>query len=103
MLVLKNEMDLYDFKNEFWDELKDLPDEAIVIIFDSLCEMMFEGDYSITHVRDYIRFQMRVPSLDEVIGDYSIDIDAEDDADAKIETVEKYLNYNSPYNQKATQ
>jgi hypothetical protein len=95
MLVLKHEMDLYDFRNEFRDEFKDLPDEAIIIIFNSLCEMMFEGDYSIMHVRDYLRFQMRVSSLDEVIGDYSIDIDAEDDADAKIETVEKYLNYNT--------
>ena len=49
----------------------------------------------VMHVRDYLRFQMRVSSSDEVISDYSIDVDAEDDADAKIETVKEYLNYNT--------
>ena len=96
MLVLKHEMDLYDFENEFRDELKDLTNEAIVIIFDSLSEIMAEGDYTVMHVRDYLRFQMRVMSLKEVINDYGYNMDLQDlEDDELIEAVEEYLQYNT--------
>ena len=96
MLVLKHEMDLYDFENEFRDELKDLTNEAIVIIFDSLSEIMAEGDYSVMHVRDYIRYQMQVLSLKEVINSYGYLMALDDlEDDALIEEVEEYLQYNT--------
>jgi len=92
MLVLKNELDFYDFKSEFMDELTDLPNEAISIIFDSLCETMTNGDYTVTDVRDYLRFQLQVMSLNEVIDSYGLDFgDLEDDE--LIEEVEDYLHY----------
>lgn len=94
MLVLKNEMDLYDFEREFRDELKDLSYNGIEIVFNSLCEVMAEGNYSVMDVRDYLRFQMRVLSLDEVISDYIIDADDQED-DVLVEIVENYLNHNT--------
>ena len=90
MLVLKKELDLNEFEREFRDELKDISFDGIEIIFDSLCEIMAEGDYSVMHVRDYLRFQMRVSSLDEVINDYGLDLDDVED-DNLFDAVEEYL------------
>lgn len=94
MLVLKQELDLQGFEREFRDELKDLSFDGIEIVFDSLCDVMAGGDYSVMQVRDYLRFQMRISSLDEVISDYRIDTEDQED-DKLIEIVENYLNYNT--------
>lgn len=94
MLVLRKEMDFYDFKEEFSYVLEDLPFDAVELIFDSLCEVMAEGDYSVMHVRDYLRFQMQVMSLKEVIHDYGLDME-DLEGDALIDAVEEYLQYHT--------
>ena len=92
MLVLKKELYFYEFKNEFMDELKDLPNEAISIIFDSLCELMNNGEYTVTNIRDYLRFQLQVMSLNEIIDSYGLDFEGLE-GDELIEEVEDYLHY----------
>ena len=94
MLTIKKELDLQDFMSEYEDILKGLDYEACEIIYDSLCETMYEGAEDMT-VRDYIRFQVYVETQDEVIDNYDI-IDKEDmkdmDEDEVHEAVENYLN-----------
>lgn len=75
MLVLKKVFDFYDFIDEFRGELEGLPREAVVTIFDSLCESMFDGKHTVTDVSDYLRFHMRVSNLDDVIHDYGYMMD----------------------------
>jgi hypothetical protein len=78
MLVLKKEMYLEDFDQEFIDELSSLPSEATAIIFDSLCETMGGGWWSVDDVSDYLRFDVQVMSLEEVINDYGYLLDLDD-------------------------
>lgn len=96
MLVLKKELDLNEFENEFEDDLGYLSSEGVEIVFDALCDTMFDGDYTVTDVKDYLRFQMQVMSLDEVISAYGCNMDLQDlEDDALIEAVEDHLNYNT--------
>lgn len=96
MLVLKHEMDLQDFEREFRDELKDLSYDGIEIVFNSLCDVMAEGDYSVMDVRDYIRYQLQVMDLKEVIHSYGYNMDLQDlEDDALVEAVEEYLNHHT--------
>ena len=97
MLVLKNEFDFYDFEDTFIDELEGFSRKAKVIIYDSLCEMMNNGNYTVTDVRDYLKHQVSVMSLDEVIDSYGYDMDLNEDLDDAdlIEVVEDYLNNNT--------
>ena len=90
MLVLRKELDLNEFENEFEDELKDLSSEGIEIVFDSLCEVMFED--TVDGVSDYLRYQMQVMSLEEVINDYGYNMDLDDVEDDELfDVVEKHL------------
>lgn len=96
MLILKHEMYVFDFEQEFKRELQDLPYQAIEIIFDGLKETMHDGDYTVLNVRDYLRFQLQVMSLDEVIDSYGYDMGVDNlEGDALIEAVEDYLFYNT--------
>lgn len=96
MLVIKKELDLNDFMNEYEDILPE-DYEANEIIFEALCEMMYDGADDMT-IRDYIRFQMKISTQSELLSDYSI-IDEEDlqelDEDEIHEQVEEYLNDNT--------
>ena len=97
MLTIKKELSFYDFQNEYDDILNDIEYQAHEIIFDSLSEMFFEGTDDMT-VRDYIRFQLQVMTLKEVLNDYNIldDEEKEDLNDEDIlEVVEEYLNDNT--------
>ena len=95
MLVLKNELDLNEFEREFRDELQGLSGEGIEIVFDSLCEVMDDG-YTVMHVRDYLRFQMQVMSLKEVIDAYGYDMNLQDLEDAELfDAVEEHLQDNT--------
>lgn len=101
MLVLKKEMYLEDFEQEFDFELRGVSSEATAIIFDSLCEVNYNGDSTVDSVSDYLRFQVQVMSISEVINDYSysMDLDGLDVEDledeATIEAVTKYLEDNT--------
>ena len=96
MLTIKKEMDLNDFMNEYESILpKDY--EACEIIFNSLCEMMYDGAEDMT-IRDYIRFQMNISTSKELLNDYDI-IDKEDmksmEDDEIHDEIENYLNDNT--------
>jgi hypothetical protein len=100
MLVLKKELGLWEFEREFRDELKGLPLEAIEVIFNALCqfdleaiEVIFE---TVGSVRDYLRFQMQVMSLEEIIHSYGYLMDLEDlEGDELVEVVDEYLSNNT--------
>lgn len=95
MLVIKKELDVQDFKNEFHRQLKDLSLEGVEMVFDSLCNAFYDGADEM-QIRDYLRFQMQVMSLEEVIDSYGYDMDLEDlEDDELIEAVENYLNDNT--------
>lgn len=87
MLVLKKELGLHEFEREFRDELKDLPLDAIEIIFDTLCQLYDLVDETIGGVRDYLRFQMQVMSLEEIIQSYGYMMDLDDLEDDEIDEV----------------
>lgn len=92
MLVLKKELGLNEFEKEFRDELKDLPFDAVEMIFETLCQYDLI-DATLTSVRDYLRYQMQVMSLSEVIDSYGYIMDLQDlEDDELVETVEKHLN-----------
>jgi hypothetical protein len=95
MLVLKKELGLWEFEREFRDELKDLTFDAIEIIFDALCEHDLV-DETVGSVRDYLRFQMQVMSLEEIIHSYGYLMDLEDlEGDELVEVVDEYLSNNT--------
>ena len=97
MLTIKKELSFYDFQNEYDDILNDIEYQAHEIIFDSLSDMFFDGTDDMT-VRDYIRFQLQVMTLKEVLNDYNV-LDDEElqelDDDDILEVVEEYLNDNT--------
>lgn len=96
MLTIKKELDFNDFMNEYGSILPDDHD-ACEIIYDSLCETMYEGAEDMT-IRDYIRFQMNISTSNELLNDYDIidDEDIEDmDEDEINEAIESYLNDNT--------
>lgn len=97
MLTIKKELSFYDFQNEYENILYDIEYQAQEIIFDSLSDMFFEGTDDMA-VRDYIRFQLQVMTLKEVLDDYNVLNDDElqelDDDDI-LEVVEEYLNDNT--------
>ena len=99
MLTIKKELGYYEFIEEYSDILEGCDTEAKKIIFDSLCETMYDGAEDMT-IRDYIRFQLEIQTQEDVINNYDI-ISAEDmedmDEDEKHEAVENYLNYNTYY------
>lgn len=93
MLVLKKELGLNEFEREFRDELKDLPFDAIEIIFNTLCQVYDLVDETIGGIRDYLRYQMQVMSLREVIDSYGYIMDLQDlEDDELVETVKEHLN-----------
>ena len=92
MLVLRKEMEIHEFEEEFSFELQGLSDEAVAIIYDSLCEVLLDGETTVDSVSDYIRFQVQVMSLEEVINDYGYNMDLDDvEEDDIIDTVKKYI------------
>jgi hypothetical protein len=95
MLVLKKELGLWEFEREFRDELKGLPLEAIEMIFDALCQYDLV-DETVGGIRDYLRFQMQVMSLEEIIHSYGYLMDLEDlEGDELVEVVDEYLSNNT--------
>lgn len=86
MLVLKTELGLFEFEREFRDELKGLPLDAIEAIFDALCQYDLV-DETVTGIRDYLRFQMQVMSLEDVIHSYGYMMDLQDLEDDEIDEV----------------
>ena len=95
MLVLKKELGLYEFKKEFRDELNGLTFDAIEIIFNTLCEHDLV-DETVGGVRDYLRFQMQVMSLKDVINSYGYMMELQDlEDDELVETVDEHLNNNT--------
>ena len=106
MLTIKKELDLQDFMNDYEDILPS-DYEACEIIFDSLCEAMYDGAKDMT-VRDYIRFQLQISTQSELLDDYDIiddedmeeinQIEDEEERKERIhEEIEEYLNYNTYY------
>ena len=96
MLTIKKELDLNNFMNEYEDILPE-DQEACEIIYDSLCEMMYDGAEDMT-IRDYVRYQMNISTSKELLNDYDIidDEDIEDmDEDEINEAIETYLNDNT--------
>jgi hypothetical protein len=94
MLIVKKELDLYDFMNEYEDIL---PEDysACEIIFDNLEEYQDMDDMTI---RDYIRFEVYISTKGELLYDYDIidDDEIEDLDDDEIEErIEEYLGYNT--------
>lgn len=94
MLVIKKELSFYEFIDEFIDVLEELDLEAMSLIYESLCEVM-EGGADDTTIRDYIRFQLEVQAINELINNYDVIIDDDMTEDEKHEAVENYLNYNT--------
>lgn len=96
MLTVKKELDLNDFMNEYKDILPE-DYEACEIIFDALCDMMYDGAEDMT-IRDYVRFQMQISTQSELLSDYDI-IDEEElkdlDEDEINEKIEDYLSENT--------
>lgn len=106
MLTIKKELGFNDFQNEYEDILNDIDYEAQEIIFDSLCDMMYDGAEDMT-VRDYIRFQLQISTQSELLENYDI-IDDEDMEDINLmeederaekihEEIEEYLSYHTYY------
>ena len=97
MLTIKKELSFYDFQNEYENILSDIDYEAQEIIFDSLSDMFYEGTDDMT-IRDYIRFQLQIATLKEVLNDYDIISDEElktlNDEDI-FETVSDFLSDNT--------
>lgn len=94
MLIIKKELNFYDFKNEYEYELKGLSNEGVEIIFNSLCEMFFEGGES-SNISDYLRYQMQVSTGEEILNNYNVipSEEAEKMTDEeKHEAIEEYLN-----------
>lgn len=93
MLVLKIELDFNDFKKQFSDELENFSsDEPIRIIYDALCEMMSDGDYTVQDVSDFLFYQMDVKSLEDMLLEYDdIHIDDDIDIDEVVEVVREYI------------
>src|SRR5690554_4270855 len=95
MLVLKRELDIRDFEIEFSEELHNLPYEAIEIIFYTLSSETLYDD-TVLGVRDYLRFQMQVRTLKEVIHSYGYMMNLQDlDTDQLIKTVTEFLHDNT--------
>lgn len=97
MLTIKKELSFYDFQNEYDDILNGIEYQAHEIIFESLSSMFYDGIDDMT-VRDYIRFQLQVMTLKEVLNDYNV-LDDEEKEDLNdddiLEVVEEYLNDNT--------
>ena len=95
MLVIKKELDYSDFSDEFKDELKDLNTDAQIIIYDFLDEVFYDGIDNMT-IKDYLRFQMKVETLSEVLENYNVvdDVDIEElSEEEKTQKVTDYLDY----------
>lgn len=96
MLVIKKEIDFQDFEDLFSFELNHLPYEASRIIYDYLLDR--EEDLTEDEISDYIRYQINVMSIDEIISDYNYMMDEEEfqqleaDGEDLTEYVENFLN-----------
>ena len=96
MLVLRKEINFYEFVELFGYVLDNIGREGQSIIYDAVCEMFFEDEADETTIRDYLRYQMQVSALDDVINDYGYLMELEGlEDDELVETVEDYLNYNT--------
>lgn len=95
MLILRKELGFYEFMDEFSSYLEGVGREGIAIIYDALCDMMYEGNYSVVDVRDYLRFQLQHLSVGDVVHDYGYimdGIDLEDlEAPATLEAIEDFI------------
>jgi len=95
MLVLTKELELYEFEQEFKDELQDVGYEGIIIIFEALSDIMADGGHTVTDVRDYLRYQLQVLSVGDVVNDYGYIMDGLDVEDLEspetIEAIEEFL------------
>lgn len=94
MLVLRKELNFYEFIDLFGYVLDDIGREGQAIIYDAICNMFYESEADETTIRDYLRYQMQVSSLNDVINDYALDIEDQED-DALVEVVDNYLNHNT--------
>ena len=95
MLVIKKGLDFQDFEELFSYELNYFPYEASRIIYDYLVEQGEELEEE--NISDFIRYDINVMSVDEVIGDYESMMDEDEldrakEDDALTEYVESFLN-----------
>lgn len=95
MLVIKKALDFQDFDELFNYELNYLPDEARRIIYDFLVEQGEELEEE--GISDFIRYDVNVLSVDDIIDEYSHLMDEEEldqakEDDALTEYIESFLN-----------
>ena len=95
MLVIKKVIDFQDFEELFSYELNYLPYEASRIIYDYLVSQ--DEELEEENISDFIRYDVNVLSVDEVIGDYESMMDEEEldqakEDDALTEYIESFLN-----------
>src|SRR5690554_5204971 len=100
MLTIKQELDFYDFINEF-ERLDNTSfeneREALGIIFDFLCSLGDDMEYM--EIKDYIRFQVVEMEQDAFINSYDnlLNLDDDADQDEKHQEIERVLNYYTNY------
>lgn len=96
MLVIKKALDFQEFDELFNYELNYLPDEARRIIYDFLVEQGEELEEE--NISDFIRYDINVMSVNDVINEYGYMMDEDDfdqpkeDYDALAEYIENFLN-----------
>lgn len=95
MLMLKIALDFNDFKKQFSDELEGFSsDEPIRIIYDALCDLISDGDWSVQAVSDFLTYQMDIKSLNDMLMEYD-DLDEyrydDLDNDELIKVVREYI------------
>lgn len=95
MLVIKKELNVYDFADLFSYELDGIGQEGIGLIFDTLCEHDLV-DETETGISDYLRYQLQHMSVSDLVNDYGYildGIDLEDLEDPEtLEAIEDLLN-----------
>lgn len=93
MLVLKKEINFYEFEDLFGYIFEGVGREGLSMIYDAVCDLFHDGGADETTVRDYLRYQLQVASLADVINDYGyiMELDTLED-DVLVELVKNYLN-----------
>lgn len=94
MLVIKKVLDFNDFDYLFNYEMDYMNDEARRIIYDYLVNM--DEELEEENISDFIRYDINVMSVDDIISDYNYMMDEEEfqqlEDDEIPEYVENFLN-----------
>jgi len=96
MLVIKKGLDFQDFEDLFSYELDYMTSEAARIIYDYLVEQ--DAELEEESISDFIRYDINVMSVDDIISDYNYMMDEEEfqqleaDGEDLTEYVENFLN-----------